>query len=398
MMNRAFKRRMGRLLIALLLPALLCPAALADDQTADTWYFGGTGQETFYEATPLPNGCLLLNGSTQLGRNGQEQLSFSSREKRAWLLCLNPDMSIAWEVIDDAEGTSRYVVPQMLADGRISVLYYNSPSQVTEAVAIRYFTQDGEPAGEVSLPANAPFELPGDRCAGGYVFSGYQVDTQFADESGINTLPDAGEISVKSLAKRSVLATADGQMICGFFTVERERHAAVAYVDATGAERWRFSPDEYAAGNFGIPCLQKDGSIVFLWSRADPDTRETTAMSLLCLDQDGALLWELPVPTDIGTEFTPVDGGYVFCRTWQEKTYTHARFTLVDPNGQVVEVRDAQPRREEFSGEIMFTWNGEAWFLTNAERSSNRVNDRQDELELVDAALIRVNACEVVTE
>ena len=398
MMNRAFKRRMGRLLIALLLPALLCPAALADDQTADTWYFGGTGQETFYEATPLPNGCLLLNGSTQLGRNGQEQLSFSSREKRAWLLCLNPDMSIAWEVIDDAEGTTRYVVPQVLADGRIAVLYYNSPSQVTEAVAIRYFTQDGEPAGEVSLPANAPFELPGDRCAGGYVFSGYQVDTQFADESGINTLPDAGETSVKSLAKRSVLATADGQMICGFFTVEGERHAAVAYVDATGAERWRFSPDEYAAGNFGIPCLQKDGSIVFLWSRADPDTRETTAMSLLCLDQDGALLWELPVPTDIGTEFTPVDGGYMFCRTWQEKTYTHVRFTLVDKNGQVVEVRDAQPRREEFSGEIMFTWNGEAWFLTNAERSSNRVNDRQDELELVDAALIRVNACEVVTE
>ena len=398
MMNRAFKRRMERLLIALLLPALLCPAALADDQTADTWYFGGTGQETFYEATPLPNGRLLLNGSTQLGRNGQDQLPFASREKRAWLLCLNPDMSIAWEVIDDAEGTTRYVVPQVLADGRIAVLYYNSPSQVTEAVAIRYFTQDGEPAGEVSLPANAPFELPGDRCAGGYVFSGYQVDTQFADESGINTLPDAGEISVKSLAKRSVLATADGQMICGFFTVERERHAAVAYVDATGAERWRFSPDEYAAGNFGIPCLQKDGSIVFLWSRADPDTRETTAMSLLCLDQDGALLWELPVPTDIGTEFTPVDGGYVFCRTWQEKTYTHARFTLVDPNGQVVEVRDAQPRREEFSGEIMFTWNGEAWFLTNAERSSNRVNDRQDELELVDAALIRVNACEVVTE
>lgn len=398
MMNRAFKRHARRLLIALLLPALLCPAALADDQTADTWYFGGTGQETFYEATPLPNGCLLLNGSTQLGRNGQDQLPFASREKRAWLLCLNPDMSIAWEVIDDAEGTTRYVVPQVLADGRIAVLYYNSPSQVTEAVAIRYFTQDGEPAGEVSLPANAPFELPGDRCAGGYVFSGYQVDTQFADESGINTLPDAGEISVKSLAKRSVLATADGQMICGFFTVEGERHAAVAYVDATGAERWRFSPDEYAAGNFGIPCLQKDGSIVFLWSRADPDTRETTAMSLLCLDQDGALLWELPVPTDIGTEFTPVDGGYVFCRTWQEKTYTHARFTLVDPNGQVVEVRDAQPRREEFSGEIMFTWNGEAWFLTNAERSSNRVNDRQDELELVDAALIRVNACEVVTE
>ena len=398
MMNRAFKRLMGRLLIALLLLALLCPAALADDQTADTWYFGGTGQETFYEATPLPNGCLLLNGSTQLGRKGQEQLPFASGERRAWLLCLNPDMSIAWEVIDGAQGTTRYVVPQVLADGRIAVLYYNSPSQVTEAVAIRYFTQDGEPAGEASLPATAPFELPGDRCAGGYVFSGYEVDAQFADESGIYTLPATGDSSVRSTGGRSVLATPDGQIVCGFFMVEGERLAALAYVDANGTERWRFSPDKYASGDFGSPCLKKDGSIVFLWSHTDPDTRETTAMSLLCLDQDGTLLWELPVPTGIGTEFTPVDGGYVFCRTWSEKTYTHARFTLVDLNGQVVEMRDAQPRREEFSGEIMFTWNGEAWLLTNAERSSNRVNDRQDELELVDAALIRVSACEAVTE
>lgn len=398
MMNRAFKRHMGRLLIALLLPVLLCPAALADDQTTDTWYFGGTGQETFYEATPLPNGCLLLNGSTQLGRSEQEQLSFASGERRAWLLCLNPDGSIAWEVIDDAQGTTRYVVPQVLADGRIAVLYYNCPSQVTEAVAIRYFTQDGEPAGEVSLPATAPFELPGDRCAESYVFSGYDTATWFAGESGMYTLTGGDETAVKSAGTRSVLATADGQIVCGFFMVEGERHAAVAYVDATGAERWRFSPDEYAAGTFTEPCLQKDGSLVFLWSCQDPGTRVTTATSLLCLDRDGALLWELPVPTDIGTEFTPVDGGYVFCRTWQEKTYTHIRFTLVDKNGQVTEVRDAQPRREEFSGEIMFTWNGEAWLLTNAERSSNRVNDRQDELELVDAALIRVNACKVITE
>ena len=56
MMNRAFKRLAGRLLIALLLPALLCPVALADDQTADTWYFGGTGKETLYEATKMTKG------------------------------------------------------------------------------------------------------------------------------------------------------------------------------------------------------------------------------------------------------------------------------------------------------------------------------------------------------
>lgn len=82
MMYRTFKRHARRLLIALLLPALLCPAALADDQAADTWYFGGTGQETFYEATLLPNGCLLLNGSTQLDGTGRSSCP-SLREKGA---------------------------------------------------------------------------------------------------------------------------------------------------------------------------------------------------------------------------------------------------------------------------------------------------------------------------
>ena len=164
-MNGAFKRHMGRFLAALMLMLLLCPAALADEQTADTWYFGGEGQDMVYNATPLPNGCLLLNGYTHPSRAGQA--GTASRQTRAWLLCLNPDMSIAWEVIDTAEGTTRYVVPQVLPDGRISVLYYNSPSQVTEEVAIRYFTQDGEPAGETPLPAEPPFELPGDRCADG---------------------------------------------------------------------------------------------------------------------------------------------------------------------------------------------------------------------------------------
>lgn len=87
MMNRAFKRLMGRLLIALLLPALLCPAALADDQTADTWYFGGTGQETFYEATPLPNGCLLLNGSTSWDAKARSSYP-SPQEKGAPGFCV----------------------------------------------------------------------------------------------------------------------------------------------------------------------------------------------------------------------------------------------------------------------------------------------------------------------
>lgn len=76
MMNRAFKRLMGRLLIALLLPALLCPAALADDQTADTWYFGGTGRKPSMKPRPCPT-VPAAQRLHPAGTQSQEQLPFA---------------------------------------------------------------------------------------------------------------------------------------------------------------------------------------------------------------------------------------------------------------------------------------------------------------------------------
>lgn len=393
-MNGAFKRHMG-FFLALMLLTLLCSAALADDQTADTSYFGGQGQDMVYDATPLPNGCLLLNGYTHPSRAGQEGMD--GRQTRAWLLCLNPDMSIAWEVIDTAEGTTRYVVPQVLPDGRISVLYYNSPSQVTEEVAIRYFTQDGAPAGEVSLPAEPPFELPGDRCADGYLFSVSDTGSVFANENELRSLPPEQEIAFIGKSTDSVLATGDGQIIVG---TKRgaERRAAVAYIDAEGNERWCFSPDDYAEGVFACPFLLEDGSLIFSWSLPVSETNETAQMRILCLDGDGSLLWERPMPADAGPDFTPVDGGYVLCRCWLEKTYMRIRFTQVDPSGQVTGMWEAEPRKENGFGEKLFTWNGSAWLLTNVERQSQRENDRQEASELQDVALIRMDACEPVTQ
>lgn len=394
-MNGAFKRHMGRFLAALMLMLLLCPAALADEQTADTWYFGGEGQDMVYNATPLPNGCLLLNGYTHPSRAGQA--GTASRQTRAWLLCLNPDMSIAWEVIDTAEGTTRYVVPQVLPDGRISVLYYNSPSQVTEEVAIRYFTQNGEPAGETPLPAEPPFELPGDRCADGYLFTITDTGSVFANESGLHSLPPEQEIAFIGKSTDSVLATGDGQIIVGTRR-GAQRRAAVAYIDAEGNERWCFSPDEYAQGVFACPFLLEDGSLIFSWSLQASGTGETAQMRILCLDENGSLLWERPMPADLGPDFTPVDDGYVFCRYWLEKTYMRVCFTQVDPNGRVTGIWEAEPRQENGFGEQLFTWNGGVWLLTNVERLSKRENDRQEASELQDVALIRMNACEPVAE
>ena len=92
-------RKTLALLLALMICLGACPA-FADDRTTDSYYYGGTGQDTVYEATPLPDGNLLLNGYTQLGRAGQAQLTGKGHPTRAWLLCLAPDGSILWEVID----------------------------------------------------------------------------------------------------------------------------------------------------------------------------------------------------------------------------------------------------------------------------------------------------------
>ena len=46
----------------------------------------------------------------------------------------------------------------------------------------------------------------------------------------------------------------------------------------------------------------------------------------------------------------------------------------------------------------MFTWQGEAWYVGLHERSQKRVNDRQDNLELQDVALIRFKDCALAQE
>lgn len=390
-MKTLWKRRFCLMLALLLLAAA---PALADERTQDTLYFGGTGQETVYAATPLPNGCLLLNGSTQLGRSGQAQLPFATGERRAWLLCLNPDGSIAWEVTDGAKGTTRYVAPQVLSDGRIAVLYYNDPSQVTTQAAIRYFTQEGRPAGEAPLPLDTDlFSLPGGQAGDGFIFSIYEGNAAYVDEHGVTPFTIDRSTTVIGGGKDAI-GLPDGQIVCGSVRSGTERRAAVARMDCAGRELWRFSPDEYAEGRFYRPVSQEDGSALVLWRDTTVPSEATTVQRLLCLSDSGELLWELPVPDGADNTFAVTDEGYVFCRAWEEKTYLHIQFFLTDQNGQVLETRAAKPRREHIYGGDLFAWNGEAWFLYNPERAANRTNDRQDSLELADAALVRVKDCE----
>lgn len=397
------KKRVLALVLALLIG--VCPA-FADDRTQDTYYYGGTGQDTIYDVTPLPNGSLLLNGYTQLGRGDQPQLTGGGHPTRAWLLCLAPDGSILWEAIDETEGTTRYITPILTSAGEIAVLFYNSPSQVNTEIAIHFFSLEGDKLRKVSLPLEAG--LVEGRMTDGFVFYDWEKGYMTADLNG-----NLQYIGI-SKENRLIITGVDGMVPYGDGWVAagrnpRAKHeataenpfvqsSAVIHYHRDGEIAWLFSSPELSQGTFSNAQLQPDGTLLFNWYRSDEETGEVQESRMVCLDADGNLLWEKPIPKEIYGEFAVTDEGWVFSKQWMEKTYAFIQFTLVDTDGQIQQQWQAEKRRDMLYGGEMFTWNGEAWFHADAERQSNRVNDRQDEMELQDAMLIRVKDCQPLAE
>lgn len=385
--------------LALLLTVMICLGvcpSFADDRTADTYYYGGTGQDTVYDVTPLPNGNLLLNGYTQLGRADQAQLKGGGHPTRAWLVCLTPDGSILWEAIDETEGTTRYVTPIVTTAGEIAVLFYNSPSQVNTELAIHFFSLEGELLRKISLPLEAG--LVEGRMTDGFVFYDWEKGFTVAELNGnLRALEVAKEERIIGFGTAAMVPYDDGWVIAGH-TQSENRIQMVACFDANGKRVWSFTTPELSSGFFYGPCLQNDGTLLFNWCKANAETGDVLESRMICLDKNGQLLWEKPIPKEISGPFAITDEGWVFARHWMEKTYTFIQFTLVGFDGQLQKQWQAEKRREMFYGASMFTWNGEAWFHTDTERQSNRVNDRQDEMELQDVMLIRVEDCKPVEQ
>ncbi|MBR4067257.1 MAG: hypothetical protein IKK08_01370 [Clostridia bacterium] len=391
---------MKRKIIAALLVAVLCIAsalpAVADDRTADTWYFGGSGQDTVYDATPLPNGNLLLEGYTQLGRNGREMVTGKPHQTRAWLVCLAPDGSILWEVTDETEGTTRYVSPVITTAGDIAVLFWNSPGQVNTELAIHLYGMDGVLKKKIPLPVD--IGLTEGIMTDGFVFYDYEKGYTAVDTEGnIRKLEIQKSDAVITSNTASMKPYGDGWVASGR-TRDEDAAQVVARFDANGKPVWRYTTPELAQGWFSDPQIMSDGTILVHWQMRDAETHTVTESRMLCLDENGTLLWEKQLPKDVYGGFVATDEGWIFFRDWMEKTYAFVRFTLVGEDGTVKEVRQAEKRREMLYGQEMFFWNGEAWLHADAEREQNRINDRQTDLELQDCSLIRVKDCSIVTE
>lgn len=389
---------MKRRIVALLLLAALCACtvlpAMADEKTADSLYIGGTGQDTIYEATPLPNGNLLLTGYTQLGRNGREMVTGAPRQTRAWLVCLAPDGSILWEALDETEGTTRYVTPLLTSGGEIAVLFYNAPSQVTTEAAIHIYSMDGELLKKVPLPLEVG--LVEGRMTDGFVFYDWEKGYMTADLNGTVRLletPKADRVVGSGVA--SLVPYKDGWVIAGR-SRDEDAGQVVAHFNRDGKRVWSFTTPELVEGFFSIPQLQKDGTLLVNWMRLDMESGDVLQSRMICLDENGGQLWEKTLPTEARGPFAVTDEGWVFTQQWMEKTYSFIRFYLVGEDGQMKEVRQAEKRRDTLYGGDIFQWNGEIWFHADAEREANRINDRQTDLELQDAMLVRMADCQPV--
>ncbi|MBE5779495.1 MAG: hypothetical protein E7331_09235 [Clostridiales bacterium] len=92
----------------------------------------------------LPDGHIIFAGSA--GENGNDS------NRKARLVCMNPDGTIAWDYLHQAKGRCKFSNIQLLPDGQLGVVFTNSPDQTTIEASIFKFSLEGELlAGPISI-------------------------------------------------------------------------------------------------------------------------------------------------------------------------------------------------------------------------------------------------------
>ena len=122
---------MKRFLAGLLIFLLLVLPAFAEERID----LSTPGSDNLTPYT-LPDGRIIFAGSA--GEKGDYQ------NRKARLVCLNSDGTIAWDYLHPAEGSCNFSNVHLLLDGQLGVVFKNSPDQTTVEAAIYKFSLDGE--------------------------------------------------------------------------------------------------------------------------------------------------------------------------------------------------------------------------------------------------------------
>ena len=291
--------------LLLCLCAVLAVGCACAEETK-TVNLGNGGKNSLVYGTTLSDGRILMVGT----RAKIDESLGSGR-----LLCLNPDRTVSWEYIDDGFIDGRFIDAAELEDGTIGLVFghlaEDEKKEYKYQYALRFFTTDGEPTGQV---VNIPFR-------------GDQMDIRNATKSRLQmdcmtVLTEAGENQYRSVrddnylidwegketalmkwlgwsdATSDMIEEPDGLVMNGYSYLDDRARESVLKTDLQGETIWETKlecawPDTYRADAKRIIRSGDGGYLVLQEEPIQPegDTEWRYRYALVKLDGEGKVLW-----------------------------------------------------------------------------------------------------------
>ncbi|MBR4069035.1 MAG: delta-60 repeat domain-containing protein [Clostridia bacterium] len=292
---------MKRFLAGLLIFLLLVLPAFAEERID----LSTPGSDNLTPYT-LPDGRIIFAGSA--GEKGDYQ------NRKARLVCLNSDGTIAWDYLHPAEGSCNFSNVHLLLDGQLGVVFKNSPDQTTVEAAIYKFSLDGEILAEpISIFTERMLLLDStDACISYLVSSpeGQIASYHFVDWDGqqLFQLPADSIIG----GGFQTLPADDGVLLIGNET-GFPALGKLMKLDMAGNIVWSQTlepslPNANHANFSPVFPLRDGGFAVVLYEEVyDSSTPSASEGYLLRFDKEGSLLWKTSLQQSGIPEITMMD-------------------------------------------------------------------------------------------
>ena len=254
----------------------------------------------------LPDGRIIFAGSA--GEKGDYQ------NRKARLVCLNSDGTIAWDYLHPAEGSCNFSNVHLLLDGQLGVVFTNSPDHTTVEAAIYKFSLDGELlTGPISIFTERMLLLDStDACISYLVSSpeGQIASYHFVDWDGqqLFQLPADSIIG----GGFQTLPADDGVLLIGNET-GFPALGKLMKLDTAGNIVWSqilepSLPNANHANFSPVFPLRDGGFAVVLYEEVyDSSTPSASEGYLLRFDKEGSLLWKTSLQQSGIPEITMMD-------------------------------------------------------------------------------------------
>lgn len=254
--QETWRKKILFLVCTLVCLAALCAGAVAESGAdgRQVWLYGDKFDDHVYgDSVVLSNGNLLL--CCTKGESKSTTL--------AWLLCLKPDGSVAWEQLLGEEGTQSVIVwPLELEGGRIALRFHSSKKQNMFYVGTRFFSLDGEPLGEKEEAIDWKKQYP---AGNGYLTE----DIPNLDEFKYQFTTPEGEVlwSLDDVSRvNEVLVTDEGFLLTGMRWEEDHWCSKLTMVSHEGKILWKCEIPAYPGVHLSSTIQTADGGFLSVGS------------------------------------------------------------------------------------------------------------------------------------